>query len=347
MNTTKKLRFSITPETGTLSEEDTRRYFSRLGFATCALIVVNLCVQLLLTVLIAKFFPSLSNHPITQNLLGAIPLYLVAFPIFIKLLSPLPAVTPLAEPLPASKVFGGLCVSFACMTVGNSLSQSVIMWFDMLFGRVLSNPVETATVGTPWWINLIFAGLLAPIVEELLFRKILCRHLLPLGEGYAIVLSAAIFGLAHGNFFQLFYAFFMGLIFALIYVKTGKLIYSTLYHIAINVLGGVFAPWLIERLDLENMTRILDELTTSTTPDLSLLEPYMLPLGLLLLYDFVIYGMAIGGAVLFFRTRKQISLDTGLLPPPKKGRVGNVFLNVGVASAITAFAGLFLLSLLP
>ena len=346
-NTQKKIRFSLDPATGTLSEDDARRYFSRVGFATAALIVVNLGVQLLLAALLARFAPSLYGHPIAQNLLAFIPLYLAAFPVFLAILRPLPSVLPLKTPMGVKNWLGGLCVAFAVMTVGNYLSQSLILWLDMLLGRSLENPVESMTVGTAWWINLLFVALLAPILEELFFRKLLCRYLLPLGEGYAIILSAAIFGLAHGNFFQFFYAFGLGCLFALVYVKTGKIRYSILYHIAINLLGGVFAPWVIERLDLETLMPLLEQLTASQAPDISLLEPYLLPLMLLLVYDLIIYGSAIIGTVLLLRARKQHSLDAGLLPPPKKGRVGNIFLTAGVACAITAFAGLFLLSLLP
>ena len=159
------------------------------------------------------------------------------------------------------------------------------------------------------------------------------------------MLSAAIFGLAHGNLFQLFYSFLIGLLLGLIYVKTGKLIYSTVYHIIINLLGTVFAPWLIEQLNLEELMVLLEELSTSATPDVARLDPYLLPLGILLLYELVLYGAAIYGAVRLLRARRQYSLDAGLLPPPKKGRIGNIFLNVGVAAAMTAFAAVFLISL--
>ncbi len=346
-NPTKKLRFSLDPATGSLSAENARTYFSRVGFATAALIAVNVGVQLLLSLVIFRFFPSLYENAITQNLLSFIPLYLVALPVFLSILRPLPSVTPLKTPMGGGKWIGGLCVSIAVMTVGNYLSQSVVLWFDLLLGHSLENPVESATMGTAWWVNLVFIALLAPILEEILFRKLLCRYLLPLGEGYAIVLSAAIFGLAHGNFFQFFYAFGLGCIFALIYIKTGKLRYTILYHMFINLLGGVFAPWLLERLDLENLAVLLDEMMASTTPDLSLLEPYAIPLLLLLAYELFMYGAAIAGLILLFRARKQHSLDAGILPPPRKGRVGNIFLNAGVATALTVFAGLFLLSLLP
>ena len=147
-------------------------------------------------------------------------------------------------------------------------------------------------------------------------------------------------------FFQFFYAFGLGCLFGLVYVKTGKLIYTVLYHMAINLLGGVLAPWIIEKIDLENLMTIMETIAMAETPDMTLLEPYAGPLALLLVYDLVIYGTGIAGTILLFRARKRHSLDTGLLPPPKKGRVGNIFLNAGVACALTAFAGLFLLSLL-
>ena len=346
-NPIKKIRFSLDPATGTLSEEDARRYFSRLGFATAALIVVNVGAQLLLALLLHALAPSLYENLVVQNTISYFSLCLVALPVFLAILRPLPSVKPLRTELGGGKWLGGLCVSAAAMLVGNTISQTVVLWFDLLLGRSLENPVESATVGIPWWINLIFVAIIPPIVEELIFRKLLCRYLLPLGEGYAIVLSAAIFGLAHGNFFQFFYAFGLGCVFALIYIKTGKLLHTILYHMVINLLGGVLAPWIIERLDIEKLSVILEELTASTTPDVSLLEPYVLPLMLLLAYEAVMYVGAIVGVILLFRARKKYSLDAGLLPPPRKGRVGNVLLNAGVATALTVFSGLFLLSLLP
>ena len=346
-NTTKKLRFPLDPATGTLSAEDTRTYFSRIGFATAALVAINIGVQLLLSFLIFNLAPALYDNAIVQNIASLISLYLAALPVFLYILRPLPSVSPLRTPMSGKQWIGGLCASVAVMTVGSYVSQSVVLWFDLFMNRSLENPVEAATVGTAWWVNLIFVALLAPILEEILFRKLLCRYLLPLGEGYAIVLSAAIFGLAHGNFFQFFYAFGLGCVFALIYIKTGKLIYTILYHMIINLLGGVLAPWVIEKLDAETLVPLLEELMASTEPDLSLLAPYALPLAILSVYEIFMYVAAIAGAIMLFRAKKKYSLDAGLLPPPRKGRIGNVFLNTGVAAALTVFAVIFLVSLLP
>ena len=328
-----------------LTDDDARRYFSRVGFAVFALIAVNVGTQFLLALLLQAFAPWIFSYEVASYALSFVPLYGAAVPVFYLILRGLPAIRPLATPMRTRDWFGGLCMSVAAMLVGNYVSQILISGLDVLLRRSLENPVESMTVGMPWWLNLVFVGILAPILEELVFRKLLCRHLLPLGEGYAIVLSAVIFGLAHGNFFQFLYAFAMGLIFALVYVKTGKIIYSILYHAVINILGGVFAPWLTEQLRLEELTAVLEQISETLDPT-PILE-FVFPLTLLLVYDLVMYAAAIIGIVLFFRSRKKYTLEAGLLPPPKKGRVGNIFLNAGVALALAAFAVTFILSLLP
>jgi hypothetical protein len=120
-----------------------------------------------------------------------------------------------------------------------------------------------------------------------------------------------------------------------------------LYHLIINLVGGVFTPWLAEYVDFDALIPMLEEMLTSGTPDLSLLAPYTLPLLLMTVYDLVMYAGAIIGIILFFRNKRRIVLSEGLLPPPKEGRVGNVFLNMGTAAAIAAFTVVFLVSMLP
>ena len=56
---------------------------------------------------------------------------------------------------------------------------------------------------------------------------------------------------------------------------------------------------------------------------------------------------AVAGLVLLFKAKKKrsITLEKGILPPPAKGRVANLFCNAGVALAITCFTVLIVLSL--
>ena len=135
----------------------------------------------------------------------------------------------------ASLAVGGIgvkfivyCVSTMILSIGNSLIGNTI-------GKVPENSVQTIVNEVPIYIIFIFAVVIGPIVEEIMFRKLAIDRLLPYGEKIAVFLPAFIFGLIHGNFYQFFYAFFLGMLFSFIYVKTGKIIYSTILHCFINI----------------------------------------------------------------------------------------------------------------
>ena len=96
-------------------------------------------------------------------------------------------------------------------------------------------PLETLQLGwyqAPMWL---VAVLVAPIFEELVFRKFVLDRVGNLGEGIAVLTSALIFGLAHQNAGQFFLAFFLGLLFAKIYLRTGKIVYTMVLHFMINM----------------------------------------------------------------------------------------------------------------
>lgn len=351
-----KYRFMPDVNTGFLSDEDTKKYISRVATAMVALeAAAYVSASLLASVLVSFvniFVPEALSSPdfvaIANNMLTLVAIYCVALPILLAILSPLPKVTPYREKLGGKAFFGGLCVSFFAMMLGSSLSNSVILFIENLSGQTLTNPVSEMVGQSSIWIDIVFIAILVPILEEILFRKILCDRLLPLGEGYAIVLSAAIFGFSHGNFFQFFYAFFVGLVFGLIYVKTGKLIYTVLYHSILNFSGSVVVTLLSENIDYDMINEMLPALEDgSATPEQLLpLVEQLLPLAL---FEAAIMGLAITGAVLLLKEtkKKRIRLESGILPPPKKGRVANVMCTVGTAALVTVYVILFVLSIMP
>ena len=82
---------------------------------------------------------------------------------------------------------------------------------------------------------LLFIGLLSPLAEELLFRKIMLGSMLKYGQIKALIISGLFFGIMHGNPFQFMYAFPLGIILGWIYIKSkGNITASFLFHAAIN-----------------------------------------------------------------------------------------------------------------
>ena len=110
----------------------------------------------------------------------------------------------------------------------------------------------------------------------------------------------------------------------------------------LNLLGSVIGPWILEQIDLERMYEILESGVLEPS------DPIISSLLLLFAYEVVtMVAAGIGLALLLKARRKRaFSLEKGILPPPKKNRLTNIFCNVGVAAAITYFVLTFFLSLL-
>jgi membrane protease YdiL (CAAX protease family) len=92
----------------------------------------------------------------------------------------------------------------------------------------------------PIWIVLISVSIFAPFFEEWLCRGIILRGLLKkVKPGWAIVISALIFGLIHGNLWQAIPAFIIGVILGYVYYKTGSLKLTMLMHCVNNTLSVI------------------------------------------------------------------------------------------------------------
>lgn len=82
--------------------------------------------------------------------------------------------------------------------------------------------------------------IVAPILEELLFRGVIEGHLLNKGWApkWAILVSALIFGVIHGNPAQIPFAFLIGLLFGWLYYRTGSVLPGIAGHIINNLYGA-------------------------------------------------------------------------------------------------------------
>ena len=334
---TKKLELSIDNETGFLREDDARKYFSTFGWFCFAFCLTLFLSQELIAMLVYMLLPDVYDHYLFSNLLSFITLYGIALPIAYPILKRLPEVSPLKEKAKPSSFIKGFFVAYLTMYVGNFVSIYLIELIQSASGNTLTNPLEESIESTPLWATVLFVAILAPILEEIVFRGIICKRLLALGEGFTIILSGLFFALLHGNLYQLFYAFTLGCLFGFIYVKTGKVIYSIIYHMFINFMGSVVTVLLNKFVRIDEILELLtdeDTLNAMMNNDISAIEPYMLDLAIMSIYSIVVYGFMIVGLIIILKDHKKVTLQAGLLPPPKKSRASIIFLNNGIAAAI-------------
>ncbi|MCH5255412.1 MAG: CPBP family intramembrane metalloprotease [Lachnospiraceae bacterium] len=90
--------------------------------------------------------------------------------------------------------------------------------------------------GVPFLLGIILYGLISPIAEEILFRGLVYNRLKKYcAVPAAILLSAVLFGLFHGNLVQGVYGFLMGCLMAIVYERFGSFLHAVLFHAVANV----------------------------------------------------------------------------------------------------------------
>lgn len=143
-----------------------------------------------------------------------------------------------------SPVFNGALTFFASCFLGSLtsfLANAVAAALDALFGTgeipdAMEGSVPPQGEMPSFWVMFFFVAVIAPIFEELIFRKLLLYPLRRHGDWFAIIMTALMFGFYHGNFDQMPYAFVVGMLFALLAVNTNSVIPSMILHVLNNTL---------------------------------------------------------------------------------------------------------------
>ena len=225
-----------------------KKDFSRLGFSLLGFFAVISLLQFGAGYLLAR--PGMPESPLLQWTLGYIvPLYVIGVPVALLLMRGVPAERIEAQKLSGKQFFLFLLMCFPIMYGGNLIGTLLSAMFS---SGSAENPL-TGVVMDSSWIQVIVLAVLAPLFEEFIFRKQLIDRIGRYGEKTAIFFSGLTFGLFHGNLYQFFYAFGLGLLFAYIYTRTRKLRYSVILHMCINFLGSVVAPWILKQSDMSGV----------------------------------------------------------------------------------------------
>ena len=126
-------------------------------------------------------------------------------------------------------------VTYALAIFSNHLASAVS-------GGKAENPLINNFLSENNVLAVIMVSVLAPIFEELVFRKILIDRTRRYGELTAIIYSSLAFGLFHCNIYQLFYAFVIGLILGYVYIRTGNVLLTIIMHMLMNSSSAILYP---------------------------------------------------------------------------------------------------------
>jgi len=219
-----------------------RKAFNLIGFGVAAGLVASqgLVIVVALLLSLPALFGGFSLPAGVTVVLSYAVLYGVYILVLWLFLRKLP-VYPLKDGGVSGAGAAGLVLAAAVVGMGlneflyvtGSYVHTVFSW--MLLGRAVdpSSLFESSSAFS--WGQFIAVCVMAPVCEEILFRGLVMKKLLPFGDTCAIAVSGVLFGMFHGNFIQMFYAAAGGLCLGYVYARTGRLSCSMAVHAIINL----------------------------------------------------------------------------------------------------------------
>lgn len=294
--------------------EANRRFFSKIGFNYFALGIIVLVLNLFIGLFISIINPNLLSNQTMMTFFSAIWTYLLTLPIFIYIMRKTEAKT-LEKHKMTVKTFV-ICISITMflMWIGNIMGVIITSGIGSLIQHEVANPINDVINNSGLVANLIIITTIAPIFEELIFRKLLIDRTIKYGGTISVLLSGLLFAFFHGNLNQFFYAFLLGGFFAIVYIKTGQIKYTIGLHMIINFIGSVVSLFVSQPLmDLANGSVI------SPTSTFGVILYILITLGLTVMG--LIYSIKYFDKSQFDGSEKEIIL---------KNPISTILLNPGI-----------------
>lgn len=318
----------------------TLKPFNRIGLALFSTAALTSGLQALF--LLLPEYLSSSIEPFWRSswytwLMTFVPLYVIGIPVGIWIMKKVPCDHREPITLGGKNFFLFMLMCFPIMYGGNLIGT---LLSSLLSGGNATNGLFSyAFDDNP--LKIVVMVILAPLLEEYLFRKQLIDRTARYGEKTAILFSALAFGLFHMNLYQFFYAFGLGLLFGYVYLRTRRLRYSVIMHMVINGLSSVIVPLLLSKVGTDTFVQM-----AAGQYDEAALIAILPDMVGFILYAVVILGLSVAGlVVLIVKAPKLVYLPSSE-EIPKRERFKAVYCNIGVILFIIFCLVFFVLNLI-
>jgi membrane protease YdiL (CAAX protease family) len=312
-----------------------RKDFSKLGLGYIIGTLVIYAVQIIAEIIISKVSPNLLSDVNILLIFSMVITYLAGMPVIYLMVKNMPAETPQKHKIKLWQFLLAAIMSFALMYCSNLLGTIITTVIGLIKGSAVeTNAASQLAMSANMGLTFFFMVLCAPVIEELVFRKLIVDRTVRYGDGVAIVMSGLMFGLFHGNLSQFMYAFALGMFFAFLYIKTGNIKVTIGIHMMINFIGGIVSVLVLKILTESGFY----DMASGDYDPMMAAEAIMgenggkliAALVVLLLYVLFVVAIVITGIVLFIVFRKKLTLNKGTITMEKGRRFKTVILNPGM-----------------
>jgi CAAX amino terminal protease family. len=169
-------------------------------------------------------------------------------------------------------------LGFACVFGLNMLLTPIYIPVEWLLNHMgfTAAPSEEILNGSQTLSMFLYVGFIAPVFEEFVYRGVVLRSLQPFGKWFAIIGSALLFGMMHGNIVQIPMGFGVGLVLGYLAMK-----YSIRLTIFLHMANNLFT---------ELFSQIPDNFVST------------------LIYLVLIVTLIVSVVILFFRKQTQLKI---------------------------------------
>ena len=272
-----------------------RRGYSICAFGMFTFGVVATIFQILLqiaVILYARFDSSIISAPWLDYIFILVPMYLIAFPVSRLVFKIAPKAPLRDEKMPVSTLVAIFVMIIPLTLILNIFS---IVLADVLSEGTATNPLsDLVTDVNIWQVGTVV--ILGPIVEELIFRKLVIDRTRQFGEKLT---------------------------------RTGRIRYTIILHMLFNFWGSV-VPLIITSVVPEDLLNMLESGDTSLILS-SASQDQLTGLFLYCLYVLIEIGLFIAGVILWFifLTKKKFQLKPAPYELPKGKKFTSAFITLG------------------
>lgn len=214
-----------------------KKEMSHIGFGLTLIVLLGQVVS----VGLMSLAPGIFSGVIGGMMSSYIGMYLIGVPLLLWLTRQMSRATLSKKASPTAKEWLRLSILAIGASSFINLSFNVLfMQFTGKNGNVAGESISQLGLIQ----NLVIVVILAPIIEELLFRQLFYKLLASFGKKNFIIVSSVCFGLFHQNISQSLYATVLGIVLGGLLWQTGNILYPILFHIMFNFISG-FLPMLV------------------------------------------------------------------------------------------------------
>ncbi len=260
------------------------------------------------------------NHSSISLIMNSINVCVIGTLVLKLLLKNVPACKIEKRPLKAGHLLLLIMMMYGLTQVGSMMGLPIHMALTSftIDDEQSLGDLQGLMLGSGVIVRIITVGILPAIFEELLFRKFLIDRTIRYGEFISCAMSGIMFGLWHGNFQQFFFAFFVGVLFSFVYIRTGNIIYTMIMHASMNLVTTTVTMQLLA----EFMKKAGYDFETGTIAEVTDARQYLaqvLPIMLLIILWLLILGsFQVVGFVMVIVKRKKFKLTAMEGEPGRK-----------------------------